>query len=245
MLRQVAVLKFGLGSHNENVVIRDVQLWKEVQGDEQPTRSLKGSFLQYVDYDKLPMWIVCTGTVSTCLTGSSTTLAYFTSKLRRERRGIVVETVGGYVVLYRRGSTVLCLEVDLSLKSQIDSQINELETETVASTSTKDDNIDAILRQSHHKQAVSNNKVMKNLQISEKKLQFNDTLSRLILGGLRLRGIPNSQVGFQKLYRMTFNAAEFAHRAQLQKQARSSDPQVPFEELQSTVETLLKLFTST
>lgn len=243
MLRQVGVLRFGLGSKNDNVLIKDVQLWKEVTGDEEPVRSLKGSFLQYVAYEKLPLWITRTGTVSTCLTGSSTTLAYFSSKLRRASRGIVVEIAGGYAVLYRRDSSVQCLEINLSVKSLIDSQIKVLETDLAASASSKDDNIDVILRLSHERQAISKNKVMKNLQTSEKKLQFNDTLSRLILGGLRLRGIPNSQFGFQKLYRMTFNAAEFAHRAQLQAQTGSNDSQVPFEDLQATVETLLQLFT--
>lgn len=242
MLRQVAVLKFELVSKNDNVVIRDVQLWKDVESHEQTIRSLKGCFLQYVDYYKLPLWITGTGTVTTCLTGSSTTLAYFTSKLRRERRGIVIETIGGYAVLYKSENTVQCLEIDLSVKSLLDSQINGLENSLV-SASAKDNNIDVILRQSHQRQTHNNNKVMKNLQISEKKLQFNDTLSRLILGGLRLRGVPNSQFGFQKLYRMTFNAAEFAHRAQLQQQSTSNEPQVPFEELQATVETLLQLFT--
>lgn len=244
MLTQIATLKFNLGSKYDHIVIRDVQFWQETATEEsQQVQQLTGNFIQYVDLNKLPVWVLGNKALITCFTTSSTTVAYFTSKLRRGRRGIVVGTTGGFVILYRKEDRVCCLRVDPGLKSAIDSQIETLEADAAATSTTKDDNIDVILKQSQQRKSFSNKKILKNLQVSEKRLQFNETLSKLILGGLRLRGIPNSQFGFQKLYKMTFNAAEFSHRKQLHAMTASGGTEIPFEELQSTVETLLELFT--
>ncbi|QLL34889.1 hypothetical protein HG536_0H02640 [Torulaspora globosa] len=243
MLTQIATLRFTLGSNYDNIVIRDVQLWREGRSCDQPVRHLTGTLLQYVDLDKLPVWVTGSGTVATCFTASSTAVAYFTSKLRRERRGIVVQTGDEFLILHREKDQVRCLEVDLVAKARIDSQINALEAAAAAPTAAKDDNIDVVLRQSQERKSFSNEKVLKKLHASEKRSQFNQTLSKLILGGLRLRGIPNSQSGFQKLYKMTFSAAEFSHRKQLQALAGNTGAEIPFEELQATVETLLELFT--
>ncbi|QLQ82006.1 hypothetical protein HG537_0G02600 [Torulaspora globosa] len=244
MLALIATLKFNLGSRYDNIVIRDVQLWGETGLDGQPVRYISGKFLQYVDLDKLPVWVSCSGSLATCLTDSGTAIAYFSSKLRRERRGIVVQAGDQFLVLYRDRDQVVCLQVDLSVKETIDSQINDIEAAAAASNSlTKHNSIDVILRQSQEKKSFNNDKVLRNLHASEKRSQFNKTLSKLILGGLRLRGIPNSQSGFQKLYKMTFSAAEFSHRKQLQALVNRQGPEIPFEELQTTVETLLELFT--
>lgn len=240
---QIATLKFNLGPKYENIVIRDVQLWEDVESYESPVRQLTGSFVQYVDLDKLPVWVVGSGRVSSCLTSSATAVAYFTSKLRRDRRGIVVKTGDNFMILHREEDKVRCLMVDLTTKATIDSQIDALEASQGIAAPAKHDNIDVILRQSQQRKTVSDKKVLKSLHVSEKRLQFNETLSKLILGGLRLRGIPNSQFGFQKLFKMTFNAAEFSHRKQLQALTCNTGSEVPFEELQATVETLLELFT--
>lgn len=82
----------------------------------------------------------------------------------------------------------------------------------------------------------------RNVHINDKRLQFNETLSKLILG-LRLRGISNSITDYQKLYKITFDAAEFTHRDELKRISMGSGEEVSFESLQETVETLLKLFT--
>lgn len=243
MLRQIATLKFSLGTKYDNIVIRDVQLWRETSLCDEPVRHLTGTLLRYVDLDKLPVWVIGSGTVATCFTASSTAVAYFTSKLRRERRGIVVQTGEQFLILHREKDQVRCLEVDLTAKARIDSQIKDLEAAAAAAAAAKHDNIDVILRQSQERKSFSSEKVLKNLHASEKRSQLNQTLSKLILGGLRLRGIPNSQFGFQKLYKMTFSAAEFAHRRQLQALVGSRGAEIPFEELQATVETLLELFT--
>lgn len=252
MLRKTGVLRFELGGKYDDIIIRNVQLWQDMPNDEDEpeVRILKGKFLHYLDLDKTPLWVSLGATKSSCFTTSSTTVAYFNSKLRRERRAIAVEITSTstheYIILYRSQLEVKCLEVDSTQKLLIDSQIEDLSIRGLPPvTATKDANIDVILRQSQERQVVNTKKIMNNLQFSERKLHFNETLSKLILGGLRLRAIPNSQSGFQKLYKMTFSAAEFAHRNELQQFARTNCLEIPFESLQATVETLLELFTKT
>lgn len=252
MLRKTGILRFALAGKYDDIIIRDVQLWQDIPDDEDDpeVRVLKGKFLQYLDLEKLPLWVSIGAAKSTCFTTSSTTVAYFSSKLRRERRAVVIEIMSTstheYIILYRCQQEVKCLEVDSTRKQLIDSQIEDLSIRGLPPViATKDANIDVILRQSQERQVVNTKKIMKNLQFSERRLQFNETLSKLILGGLRLRAIPNSQSGFQKLYKMTFSAAEFAHRNELQQFARTNSLGIPFETLQATVETLLELFTRT
>lgn len=247
MFAKTGVLNFKLGEKYADTLIRDVQIWRDVDTAQENTKitTFKGSFLCYIDMKKLPVWISHSSTISTCLTCSATAKSYFSVKLKRLRRGIVVELTEPlackYVILYRHESRVECLEVELSVKKALDGAIAKMQS--TAAVSTKDNNIDAILRQSQEKHLIHTKRIKKSMEISEKRLQFNETLSKLILGGLRLRGIPNSQSGFQKLYQMTFAAAEFTHRNELQQLPRTNALDVPFESLQSTVEALLKLFT--
>lgn len=245
MLSKVGVLKFGLGDKYGQTVIRDVQLWREVENNQLQVKEkdLRGRFLCYIDLDQIPLWISLCSAKSTCLTHSTTTTSYFTTKLRRQGRAIVIELAPcdcDYLIIYRCETKVECVEVNLSMKRKIDDAISKLEEKMTQAT--KDHNIDAILKQSHQKHVLDTKRITKSMQISEKRLQFNETLSKLILGGLRLRGVPNSQSGFQKLYRMTFSAAEFTHRNELQQLTRTNALDITFEALQSTVETLLELF---
>ena len=183
-----------------------------------------------------------------------------------------------YLLFFRQDSYVCATTLQLDKKLEIDSMIKSLDNQVVKratdskeqipfsttrsiptaeinitsfkSVNSKEKTIDKILKQSRTKRAQTSNKVKRNLMVNDRRLQFNETLSRLILSGLRLRGIPNTKGGFQKLYRMTFQSAEFAHRDALQAMMREdyhnhgqATATVSFEELQESVETLLRLFT--
>lgn len=236
-MEQVAVLKFTLGDRYEDICIKDVQLWaSEPRQNEVGVKSLKGRFVQYVDLGKLPLWTTKHNASWTCYTVRSSTLGYFASKLKHNRRGIVVELVPGgeLLVLHRRGSEVHCLRLTNEIKKQADAQIAAL----APRATSKEGSIDSIVQESQRQKHVKARAIRRSVQTSERKIHFNETLSKLILGGLRLRGVPNTQVGFHKLYKMTFDAAEFAHREEL----KCKEGDISFETLQETVETLLKLF---
>lgn len=247
MFCQVGLLVFDLGERHADIVIRDVQLWsKDAVKDSDSVSVVKGRFLQYVALDMLPLWLESEELY--CYTSSKITVSYFNSKLTNSKKGIVICTTNDnnfanvkneFYVLYRIDNSVRCFRFNYDLKQRIDSMIHNERRDS----SSKNKNIDDIIRKSQIRLKVANTKVTKNVQINDKKLQFNETLSRLILGGLRLRGIPNTQVAFQKLYKMTFEAAEFTHRNDLQLLANGSTTEIPFETLQETVEILLKLFT--
>ncbi|SMN17885.1 similar to Saccharomyces cerevisiae YOR060C SLD7 Protein with a role in chromosomal DNA replication [Maudiozyma saulgeensis] len=267
MLRQVGVLKFDLGERHTDIVVKDVQIWTnndtlkdEHQNDNVSIWSHSGRFMQYVDLNMLPLWlrpnVSSNNSTHICFTTSKATNAYFNSKLRDSRRGIVISfpsqdtatDSSGLWIFYRdedselnEDNFVKCFMLDLSRKNMIDTQIHD----SIKNNSHmgRESSIDDILKKSQNRINSANNEVAKNVRINDRKLQFNETLSKLILGGLRLRGIPNTQSSFQRLYKMTFDASEFTHRNELKEMNRGQQPDIPFEELQETVETLLRLFT--
>lgn len=263
MSYKVGVLSFSLGDNYKGIVIRDLQLWEmensHEANDNQVPSQFKGHFIQYVSMHKLPLW--CCSRPMICYTSSSTTNSYLASKLKNSNRGLIIEAANRSskesqpvnLVIYRTKNYINCSKINWSRKHYLDDKINESLQSKVLQNS-KDNNIDKILRHSQQRILASNSKIAKNIKVNEKKLQFNETLSKLILGGLRLRGIPNTQPGFQKLYRMTFQAAEFTHRKELKalaylqthpenSAAIPNSIQLPFEKVQETVETLLTLFT--
>ncbi|EDO15640.1 hypothetical protein Kpol_489p21 [Vanderwaltozyma polyspora DSM 70294] len=274
MFEKLAVLKVKLGDRHSDIVLRDIQLWrKPLDGDNdngldrsisnvKEINYLKGEFLQYIDINKIPLWLRSSEHFSNlliCFTTSTTTNAFFESKLKYINRGIVIEVNSAaaaaaannyqhrYLIFYKNGHNVEFIPIDLSLKELFDNKIASLNADTENVTEGKEkkksSSIDKILMQSQKKVFVQTNKVMESLQISEKRQKFNETLSKLILSGLRLRGIPNTQSGFQKIYKMTFDTTEFAHREELVKLSHNTIHEIPFEDIQETVETLLKLFT--
>ncbi|CAI4064671.1 hypothetical protein SUVZ_08G1010 [Saccharomyces uvarum] len=255
MSQKLCTLNFVLSGKQGDLVIRDVQLWGDQLVVSNPVPEWKGQFVQYVELGNLPLW-VRSKDISTyrCYSTSATTLAYFKTKLKNASRGIVIELSDkvdqrsqepAYVILFRENTELNCFQVDLTMKHEFDSQISKLKQEigkTRASVS-KEGSIDIIIQQSQQRKIGTKTKVYRNVQINDKRLQFNETLSKLILGGLRLRGIPNSTTDFQKLYKTTFDTAEYAHRDELKRISMGSGEDVPFESLQETVETLLRLFT--
>ncbi|GAV47674.1 hypothetical protein ZYGR_0H05200 [Zygosaccharomyces rouxii] len=240
MLEQNAVLKFTLGEKYDDIIVKDVQLWSQEPPKADGIKQLKGRLLQYVDMNKLPLWATTGSKNYVVYTWRSSTTSYFASKLKNENRGIVIDLLNGtnnndhLLILHRKLEKVQCLKLNLNVKRKFD---NQLISRTVQTTS-KEGSIDSIVQQSQRQNQFKAKTIRNHVRTSEKKITFNETLSKLILGGLRLRGIPNTQSGFQKLYKITFDAAEFAHRDEL----KHSDAEVPFETLQETVEVLLKLF---
>lgn len=249
MLEQNAMLKFTLGGKYDDIIVKDVQLWsQEVSlsslpaGKSSETKQVEGRLLQYVDMNKLPIWATADTSYYVVFTWSSSTMSYFASKLKNENRGIVIDLACNkglnsdqLLVFYRRAKTIQCVKLNSAAKKKFDGQIA---SRTVQSTTSKEGSIDSIVQQSQRQNHFKATTIRKNVQTSEKKIHFNETLSKLILSGLRLRGIPNTQSGFQKLYKMTFDAAEFAHREEVKHPAVD----LSFETLQETVEILLKLF---
>lgn len=219
-----AIVSLTLGHGNDKVLIRDIQLWNEDDPAQINDESLKpthwtGICLSYVSLQKLPLWIYSRDETLPwrCYTGSSKTWSYFNVKLKRLNRAMVAElhipksSSPLLGLFYIDSDSIRCRLLSTKWKTKIDKLI------------------------------AAANTMKKPQSLAHKKTQFNDTLSKLILTGLRLRDIPNTSPGFSTLYKMTFQAAEFAHRDDVKKY----NYQMPFELIQQTVETLLKLFTKT
>ncbi|EJS41680.1 YOR060C [Saccharomyces arboricola H-6] len=255
MSHKLCTLKFILSGKQGGLVIRDVQLWGNQLVVNNPIPEWRGQFVQYVDLGKLPLWIRSKDMDTyRCYSTSATTQAYFKTKLKNANRAIVLELTDKidqqsqepvYLIIFRENSELYSFRVDLTMKHEFDNQVFKLKQETgkVRPSVSKEGSIDIIIQQSQQRKIGTKTKVYRNVHINDKRLQFNETLSKLILGGLRLRGIPNFTTDSQRLYKMTFDAAEFTHRDELKRISVGSGEEVSFELLQETVETLLKLFT--
>lgn len=129
MLEKVQVLRIGLGLKHNGIKLRDVQLWRDEQtmnngnqGEKEIT--LKGEFISYIDLRKVPLWLMLPATMKEknfCFTNSTTTLAYFNSKLRYRHRGIIIELADGngddkFIVMYKDQNNVrwFCFNIKLA-----------------------------------------------------------------------------------------------------------------------------------
>lgn len=237
-----AVLSLTLGYGKEKVLLRDIELWDDSITTNTRERPLKwtGRYISYVSLRKLPLWIYDREQLTPwhCYSSCSKTCNYFNIKLKSLNRSMIAEIYNNsldsasqtrLVLFYVKNNSIMCKLLSTKLKLKIDEHIT---------TSSNTDINNTIVTDSNNKFMISKKP---SHSLLNKKVHFNDTLSKLILTGLRLRDIPNTSPGFTKLYKMTFQAAEFAHREDVKKH----DYQLPFELLQQTVETLLKLFTKT
>ncbi|KAL3233565.1 Mitochondrial morphogenesis protein SLD7 [Nakaseomyces bracarensis] len=168
-----------------------------------------------------------------------------------------------YFIFSRYSDTVRVLRVDLSFKSDIDLQIKQLKSTNANSTEqtdvdtdgdesdnvnsnlnkTRESSIDKFYTVSRQKSESTTTMVLQTVREKDKKIQLKDTISKLILGGLRLRSLSGTHSETQRVYKMTLSAAEFAHRNDLVKLQKGIIKEIPFEDLQETVESLLNLFT--
>ncbi|CCK72804.1 Sld7p KNAG_0L01850 [Huiozyma naganishii CBS 8797] len=221
VLRDPVVLSFEVSAGPERVRIRDVQLWSREAVEARSIRTqtrCECRFLGYVSLAKLPLWVWTPGELYTCHTTSGTTLAYLQAKLKRWDRGIVLQRVDAdntYWILYRLDETTVgCTPLNVALQSRIETEIDDREA----------------VPQVAPEVAVKH---------ASPKKQLTETLSQLILTGLRIRDITrsNSAAEYADLYKMTLQAAQFAYR-------NSGTGSIPFEHLQQTVDSLLELFTS-
>ncbi|AGO12677.1 AaceriADR203Cp [[Ashbya] aceris (nom. inval.)] len=223
------------------IVLRDVQLWQR-RGTSAPRPAshagLTGRLLQAISLDRLPAWAGRSNSYR-CFSGSTTTRAFFAAKLLRRRhraRGLVVELAPTraskeYLVFHKELGEdshfrLCCFTLDLSRKHALDAVLKPVLPAARIDT--------LVLRSNARRRAAENRQDTANT--SDARQRFVARLSQCILGGLRLRAVP--QARYEKLYRAVFQASEFTFRDEL---AAAAD--VPFEALQDCVETLLKLFT--
>lgn len=225
------------------VVIQDVQLWGNSVETQLPKKG-KARVVAHIDTRKLPLWARSRG-LFTCFSSSSTTAAYFRAKLLKDRhahRGILAELDKLYLVFFRKEQSpssfqIECIRLNLALKRKFDTQL--LQASTVSSQPTMSPHIDEIVAKQSLARAESSLRISRHVQLADYRRQFSSTASSCILGGLRLRGIRESEADYHKIYKMTYSAIEFAFRSELS----NASPPISFEQVQETVETLLKVFT--
>lgn len=244
---QQSKIRLNIGN---DMFIKDIQLWKIKDSDSMSfSEGSNKELLEYegllcgtIDMRKLPLWIK-RGEEYRCLSNSSTTQAFFKSKLLKKKdvyRAIVVKILSQNlpsktVIFYRELSNdcfhIKCSTITFEIKKQLDANLSFEKL----SLSKKRENIDVIVARHKLRRVQSNFKLKKTVQSSDHKRIFSNRLSQCILGGLRLRNVLHQH---EQLYKMTYQASEFTFREELNQCAN-----ITVEEIQECVETLLKLFT--
>ncbi|SCV06172.1 LANO_0H23684g1_1 [Lachancea nothofagi CBS 11611] len=197
----------------------------------------------YIDRRKLPLWVLRRSCYA-CCSDSSTTAAYFRSKLLKRRhahRGIMASYKHSFCMFYAQQSEpqtfqIRCVILDFSYKQKLDLQLKELAKSTAQEPP---DALDHIVARKQRQRLQNRSQISTHSRIADSRRQFTKTSASCILGGLRLRGIPETHPEFQALYKTTLSTVEFAHRHDLHK----LQAPMPFESVQDTVETVLRLFT--
>lgn len=254
-LKKELVLKLDVGL---GTVIRDVQLWSKTDADSttNSTASSTGSsavttglceVVGMINVSKLPLWLD-TSAAYHCFSTSETTFNYFRAKLMRQRhrnRGILCKLLKPrdsvqYLLFYKRLHTdanasfeIECVAVSFATKHLLD---NLLQPAAAVAAPLK--SIDSILEKNKRQRLQKNASLNKQVLLNDHRQHFVSMLSQCILSGLRLRNVSQSQ--YEKLYKMTYQACEFAFRNELKLTQT-----ITFESVQECVETLLRLFTKT
>ncbi|SCU77679.1 LADA_0A01662g1_1 [Lachancea dasiensis] len=196
--------------------------------------------MSYIDRRKLPLWVRREECYA-CGSESTTTAAYFRSKLMKQRhvyRGIVATQGSGFCMFFAQQTQdggvyqIRCVVLDFTLKQQLDRGLWQAPKRTTPLELLVARRRDSLLR--------NRSRVSTHAQIADFRRQFSKTCASCVLSGLRLRGIPETHPEFQALFKTTLATVEFAHRHDM------SAPREPlgFETVQESVETVLKLFTS-
>ncbi|SCU85489.1 LAME_0D01552g1_1 [Lachancea meyersii CBS 8951] len=237
-------MKLDLG---DGTIVLDVDLQLNNSAGDGPQKLSPTScarVLAYIDRLKLPLWVL-RGAAYTCWSESPTTAAYFRSKLlkkRHVRRGIIASHKEGHCMFYASQPDpeklvfeIYCVELDiLSCRHRLDLQLPK-------STGASGEVLDNLVARRQQRQLRSRSQVSTHAQFADVKRQFVKTAASCIRSGLRLRGMPEAQPEFQLLYKTTLSTVEFAHRHDLNAPRHP----VPFELVQESVETVLRLFTGT
>ena len=261
------VLRLDVG---HNTVIRDVQLWREMDAEKgheggPSAKNCLAEVIGMVSVAKLPLWLDLDRRYR-CFTTSETSFRYFNAKLMRQRhrnRGILCRIHSNndsieYMLFHKCLKTdvdasfeIESIVIDLSTKRRLDAVLGKIHSASDESNATTESisrnaagpsnatkSIEKILEKNRQQRLQKSNSLNKRVLLNDQHQHFVTLLSQCILSGLRLRGVPQSQ--YEKLYKMTYKASEFAFRNEL----RQTTP-ISFEAIQDCVETLLKLFTKT
>lgn len=245
-----------LSLQTPTATLHDIQIWGESVPSARDKTTL--SFLSMVDYEKIPLYLVSSGPHNV-YTEQKDTEAYFHSSGITEDAELAVLAKSAdtdadvYVVFYadHAQGTIRCFSIDFSVLERV----RQLETEVPDTNMlyapekkgvVPKSNItifDRVL-ESKNKKSVPK-AVPKAPSSSLSGPQLAQAVSKVVLSGLRLRGLSSSsrsKVAIREIYKMTHQAAMFALRKYNYDFNGSSGTEITLTVIQDIVETLLKAF---
>ncbi|KAI5951538.1 SLD7 [Candida jiufengensis] len=240
-------------------------------------------YFTYINYTKLPIYLI-NGHSFQIFTNDEDTESYFKQKVivtpdsnKEQDYGILAKIKNNsnkYLIFYfnKGDQTINCLILDLDTITKVQKLIldNDFDDNTFITTkkstrNTPDTNIfDKVLKQKQKNNPFlrttssfnSPNSNNLSLSILSTQDQINNAINKLILSGLRIRGLStnqaksvNEKLKIKEIHQMTYKAAIFSLRKYnnnlldgTNKRLELEKPQIKFNDVQETIETLLHLF---
>lgn len=240
----------------------DIQIWTDAPtpGLDQ-CRSLR--YVCYIDQGRFPLFLISLGPFRV-YSGDASTEKYFGSHLAayKSNTGLLTksENEGIYMVFFTdEDLAVWCFVVDFDALNQLQG-LNPPKDENVfypagarAVSSRSDTTIfDRVLENKVVKkqaQPVQTRPPLMSLLILTTSHQISQTVSKMVLSGLRLRGLSvtaagssNEKVAVREIYHMTRKAAMFTLRKFNYEFNGSKGQDIRMEDIQDVVERLLEVF---
>lgn len=222
---------------DNGVLVQDLQLWHSstipIKSHDIFTR------LRYVEYQAVPLFLLQSKPIDVYSTLDATS-DYINTNLRRYKElGILCQSQNDanlHIVIFIQNSIVKCFILDFSGLNQL---IND-----------KQDYDESLIYVVDFKTNVTNTNVFDKVLEKKKRIkptvplvqengeQVNSMITKVILSGLRLRGLSNSSTNdklkIKEIYQMTFKATTFA--------IKKFDTKVKLTDIQDIVEKLLQVF---
>lgn len=237
-------------TESASLILNDVQLW----GSEHSAFNGQFSFVSFVNVSLIPLYLISDAPCRVYTTSTDTTIFFQNHVASCIGSGIMFVDTETYLVFYSDNDhNIWCFKMDFGFLEKL--QQLSFNSDTITTESTHDV-FERVLSDKRRKKQ-SNKFMLSNTanpvtQLSTQHFTSNEQVSqaigKLILSGLRLRGVttnspsPNDRVAVREIYQMTLKAAIFAVRKFSYNFQPHEKVDLTLDHLQDIVEHLLQVF---
>ncbi|CAH6719402.1 mitochondrial morphogenesis protein Sld7p [[Candida] jaroonii] len=221
---------------DDNRIVRNLQLWSK--GTFPFTNDEEFQRVNYVKYNEIPLVLIQGKPIDVYCSIQDSVDYVADNVLRYKDLGLLCKSKSNenvYLIFYVQDMKLKTLLLDFSLIIKIlginKSYDNETNYILDLKTKSSDTNVfDRVLEKKKRPKSTTPT-------VQDKGDQINTTVTKVILSGLRLRGLSNSskdKIKIKEIYQMTYKSTLFA--------LRKFNREVKLNDIQDTVEKLLQIF---
>lgn len=232
--------------------VTGVEIWGE-NGEELALGNDLMRLGRYVDYRAIPLYVMKYGCLNV-FTRDRKTEEWFKENLvtiamrLNDNVGLLYEYQNGYLLFYFQ-QQIKCMVIDLQILNDLDGCVQAKfpsQSRKVSSSNIKI--FDKISEKRKSNPFIELHSPQKDLSVLSNQNQVNLAVSKIILSGLRIRGLStnlnhsiNEKLTIKEIYQMTYKATLFSLR-KYNYSFNQSDHPITVNELQEIVEKLLEIF---